>query len=57
MGAAFYTISAKDALLVIVKHKRRFKNRTTWPIIVADVTAMIPAIVVADIVIGTQFQR
>ena len=56
MGTTFYTISAEDALLVIVKHKRRFKNRTPCPIIVADITAVILAVVVADIVIGTQLQ-
>jgi hypothetical protein len=50
--AVFYTIPTEDAVLVVMKYKRRFKNRTTCLMIFPDITAVLHAIIIAYILIG-----
>ena len=57
MRTIFDAISAEDTILVVMEDKGCFKNRTAGLMFVADVTAVLHTVVVADVVIGTQFHQ
>jgi len=52
VGAVFDTIPTEDAVLVVMKYKRRFKHRATCLMILPDITAVLHAIIIAYILIG-----